>query len=108
MALVNYYSISHLFIWLLLGRFTRIGWATFLILSLGWELLELVLPFEFAVETIDNKVGDVIVNTLAFSTGLKWRHSPASRSRLDTPPPPSSPVGSRSGTARGLRPSIGE
>ena len=86
MALVNYYSISHLFIWLLLGRFTRIGWATFLILSLGWELLELVLPFEFAVETIDNKVGDVIVNTLAFSTGLKWRHSPASRSRLDTPP----------------------
>ena len=75
MAFVNYYSISHLFIWLLLGRFTRIGWATFLILSLGWELLELVLPFEFAVETIDNKVGDVIVNTLAFSVGLKWRQT---------------------------------
>ncbi len=75
MALVNYYSISHLFIWLLLGRFTRIGWATFLILSLGWELLELVLPFEFAVETIDNKLGDVIVNTLAFSAGLKWRQA---------------------------------
>ena len=74
---MNYYSISHLFIWLLLGRFTQIGWATFLILSLGWELLELVLPFEFAVETIDNKVGDVIVNTIAFSAGLKWRQAAA-------------------------------
>jgi hypothetical protein len=77
MAFVNYYSISHLFIWLLLGRFTRIGWATFLILSLGWELLELVLPFEFVVETIDNKVGDMIVNTIAFSAGLKWRQAAA-------------------------------
>ena len=77
MAFVNYYSISHLFIWLLLGRFTRIGWATFLILSLGWELLELVLPFEFVVETIDNKVGDMIVNTIAFSAGLKWRQAVA-------------------------------
>ena len=74
---MNYYSISHLFIWLLLGRFTRIGWATFLILSLGWELLELVLPFEFVVETIDNKVGDMIVNTIAFSAGLKWRQAAA-------------------------------
>jgi hypothetical protein len=77
MVLVNYYSISHFFIWLLMARFTKIGWITFLILSLGWELLELVLPFEFAVETMDNKVGDIIVNCVAFAIGLKWRESSA-------------------------------
>ena len=42
-------------------------------LSIGWEILELVLPFGFAVETLDNKVGDMVVNTLAFLVGLKWR-----------------------------------
>ena len=71
----NYYTISHFLIWLLFGRFTSIGWITFLVLSIGWEILELVLPFEFAVETIDNKIGDVIVNTVAFLVGLKWRQS---------------------------------
>lgn len=75
--MLNYYSIAHLFIWLLSGRCTRIGWPAFLILSVGWELLELVLPFEFAVEAIDNKVGDMIVNTLAFTVGLRWRHAAA-------------------------------
>jgi len=75
MAVLNYYSISHFFIWFLAARFTKISWAAFFILSIGWELLELVLPFEFAVETIDNKLGDVIVNTVAFYLGLKWRQS---------------------------------
>ena len=68
--------------WLLFGRFTRIGWVTFLVLSIGWEILELVLPFEFAVEVIDNKVGDVIVNVLAFSVGLKWRQSAVQKPAL--------------------------
>ena len=67
----NYYSISHFLIWLFMGRFTRIGWVTFLILSIGWEALELVLPFEFAVETWINKVGDIIINTAGFMLGMR-------------------------------------
>ena len=75
MAVLNYYSISHFFIWLLAARFTRISWVVFFVLSIGWELLELVLPFEFAVETIDNKLGDIVVNTVAFYIGFRWRQS---------------------------------
>ena len=78
----NYYTISHFLIWLLFGRFTSIGWITFLVLSIGWEILELALPFGFAVETIDNKVGDIVVNTLAFLVGLKWRQSTAQKTQL--------------------------
>jgi hypothetical protein len=73
MAFLNYYSVPHFAIWLLVGRYTRIGWGVFLALSIGWELLELVLPFEFAVETIDNKVGDVLVNCLGFAAGNRWQ-----------------------------------
>ena len=55
-----------------MGRFTRIGWITFLILSIGWEALELVLPFDFAVETWINKVGDIIINTAGFTLGMRY------------------------------------
>ena len=71
----NYYTVSHLFIWLLVGRFTSIGYGTFVVLSIGWGILELVLPFEFAVEMLDNKVGDLAANTVAFVVGFKWRQS---------------------------------
>lgn len=77
--MVNYYSIGHLAIWLLSGRFTSLRWPLFLSLSLGWELLELVLPFEFAVETIGNKIGDVIVNVVGFAVGRRWREAAALR-----------------------------
>ncbi|HCQ99731.1 MAG TPA: hypothetical protein DIU48_09950 [Acidobacteria bacterium] len=83
----NYYTISHFLIWLLFGRFTSIGWITFLLLSIGWEILELALPFGFAVETLDNKVGDMVVNTLAFLVGLKWRQSAAQKTKLRTTRP---------------------
>ena len=78
----NYYTISHFLIWLLFGRFTSIGWITFFLLSIGWEVFELALPFGFAVETLENKVGDVVVNTLAFLVGLKWRQSAAQKTQL--------------------------
>ena len=37
---------------------------------MGWELLELVLPFNFAAETIQNKIVDIIVNILGYGSGL--------------------------------------
>ena len=75
MAVVNLYSVSHFLIWLTAGRYTIMSWRTFLLLSVGWEFLELVLPFEFAVETLDNKVGDIIVNILGFHIGRRLRPS---------------------------------
>ncbi len=73
MSLLNYYSIAHFCIWLFVGRYTRIGWATFLALSLSWELLELVLPFEFAVESAGNKLADVVINVFGFGLGSRFR-----------------------------------
>jgi len=36
--------------------------------------LELVLPFEFAIETWDNKIGDIMVNCVAFYLGIMLRN----------------------------------
>jgi len=70
MVMLNVYSIAHFLIWLISGRFILRSWSLFLALSIGWELLELFLPFEFAVETLDNKCADIIVNCVGFSVGL--------------------------------------
>ena len=69
MSLLNLYSVAHLVIWFLAGRFTRISWTVFLIISIGWEFLELVLPFQFAEEWMGNKLADVAVNILGFYLG---------------------------------------
>ncbi len=45
----------------------------FLVLSIGWEFLELVLPFEFAKEWIGNKLADIIVNILGFYLGIRLK-----------------------------------
>ena len=73
MGLLNLYSLSHFIIWLLVGRFTRINWMIFLTLSIGWEFLELVLPFEFAEEWIGNKLADVVVNIVGFYLGNRLK-----------------------------------
>ena len=73
MALLNLYSLSHLIIWFLAGRFTRINWVIFLTISIGWEFLELVLPFEFAEEWIGNKLADVVVNIVGFYLGNRLK-----------------------------------
>ena len=50
------------------------NWYIFLALSIGWEILELYLPYEFAVEETANKVSDLIVNTIGFWLGIKLRN----------------------------------
>lgn len=75
MQIFNYYSLSHILIWLIAGRYLKISWTTFLVISLGWEVLELFLPFEFAVESLLNKTGDVTVNILGFGIGSHYRKS---------------------------------
>jgi hypothetical protein len=73
MAMLNLYSVSHFFIWFFTGRYLLQHWGVFLALSIGWEALELVLPFEFAVEEWSNKCADVVVNTVGFYLGSRLR-----------------------------------
>ena len=76
MVLLNLWSLGHFVQWAFLGRYLLRNWYVFLALSIGWELLELYLPFEFAKETWDNKLSDVVVNTVCFVLGLRLRSDP--------------------------------
>lgn len=73
MALLNIWSLGHFVQWSIIGRFFLKNWYIFLFLSIGWEILELVLPYEFAKETWDNKISDVVVNIIAFWIGNRTR-----------------------------------
>ena len=73
MVLLNMYSVSHFLIWLTAGRYFLNSWQIFFLLSVSWELLELILPYEFAVEEWGNKVMDIVVNTLGFLVGTRLR-----------------------------------
>jgi len=39
-------------------------------------VLELYLPFEFVEETWDNKIADLVVNTVGFALGMGLRYDP--------------------------------
>ena len=81
MAVFNLWSLGHFVQWSLVGRFILTNWYVFLFLSIGWEFLELVLPYEFAKETIDNKISDIIVNVAGFWIGNRIRIDPMLASR---------------------------
>jgi len=69
----NLWSIGHLILWILVGRFLLKNWLIFIILSLGWELIEYLLPYEVAKEVWGNRASDVIINTLGFYIGNRIR-----------------------------------
>jgi hypothetical protein len=69
MAILNLWSLGHFVQWTLVGRFIPMGWGLFFVLSIGWEVLELYLPYEFASEQWSNKISDVIVNCAGFAIG---------------------------------------
>ena len=73
MNLLNIWSLGHFVQWFIVGRFLFVNWYLFFALSIGWELLELVLPFEFTIETWENKISDLTVNTVGFYLGLRLR-----------------------------------
>jgi len=79
MSLLNLYSVSHLVIWFLAGRFSRMSWTVFLIISIGWEFLELALPFEFAKEWGGNKLADIVVNIIGFYLGTRFQTRASNR-----------------------------
>ena len=45
----------------------------FLLFSFGWEMLELVLPYNFAIETVPNKIADILVNFIGYGVGLYYK-----------------------------------
>jgi hypothetical protein len=73
MTLLNLWSLGHFVQWAGVGRFLLSNWYVFFALSLGWELLELYLPFEFAKETWENKISDIVVNIVGFWLGNRVR-----------------------------------
>ena len=74
MDVLNAWSGCHFILWTVAGRFVLTNWYTFFAMSVCWEMVELVLPFEFANETLDNKLSDLVVNTLGFRLGLQMRN----------------------------------
>ena len=70
---LNLWSLGHFLQWTLVGRFLLKNWYIFFILSLGWELIELILPYEFAIESWNNKISDILVNCIGFYLGVILR-----------------------------------
>ena len=68
---VNTYSLSHLIIWFGMAQFSEIESRHMLALSIGWEVLELQLPYKFAQESYLNKFCDILFNSLGFYMGKK-------------------------------------
>ena len=71
--MLNLWSVGHFLQWFAVGRCLKLSWSLFLILSIGWEMLELALPYEFANETWDNKLSDVAVNCCGFHLGTIFK-----------------------------------
>ena len=80
MNILNLWSVGHFVQWTFVGRFLLTNWYVFFALSIGWEILELYLPFEFVNETWDNKISDLVVNTIGFYLGLRLRDESVTQS----------------------------
>ena len=76
MVLLNIWSLGHFVQWTFIGRYILRNWWIFIFLSVGWEVLELYLPYEFVKETWDNKISDLVVNTIGFAIGKWIRYDP--------------------------------
>ena len=74
MVLLNIWSLGHFVQWTFIGRYLLRNWWIFIFLSVGWEVLELYLPYEFVKETWDNKISDLVVNTIGFVIGIWLRY----------------------------------
>jgi len=71
--MINYYSVIHFAQYFILGKYLLKNWWVFFIISIGWECIELVLPFQFAIESLENKFADIIINCLGFYMGISHR-----------------------------------
>ena len=73
MTALSVWSIGHFLIWAFVGRFLSKNWTLFLLASTVWEVIERYIPMNFARETLDNTLMDIVINILGFSFGLYMR-----------------------------------
>ena len=73
MTFINYYSIVHFTIWFIYGKYFNKSWPLFFMLSLGWEIVELFIPCNFAIETPMNKITDIFINIIGYSFGILFK-----------------------------------
>ena len=69
---VNYYSLIHFSEYALLGLIKSVKVWHFWIISIGWEIIELFTPYEWARESWLNKLFDVGFNFLGFYVVRKY------------------------------------
>lgn len=85
MDLVNIWSVGHLFLWLSAG-FVFHSWCLFIFLSVMWEVIEVVLPYDFSHESWENKVADILINSVGFVLGQllrQWFANSNSKSKTE-------------------------
>lgn len=69
---VNYYSLIHFGEYALLGLIKSVKVWHFWIISIGWEIIELFTPYEWARESWLNKLFDLGFNFLGFYVVRKY------------------------------------
>jgi hypothetical protein len=70
--ILNYYSIIHFIIYFILALFYPNKWIFVIIISILWEILEILLNYRKSKlwnETKLNKITDVIINLLGYGVG---------------------------------------
>jgi len=83
MEALNGFTLLHLIVCFALGRFTRLGIVPFFVLSIGWEFVEVLMPFQFALESFPNKIFDIAANTAGYFLG-RYSTNIFSRHRLSS------------------------
>ena len=63
---VNLYSIIHFIEYGILAFFPKVTTIHVLVVSISWELVELIIPYNWANESFLNKFADVVFNLSGF------------------------------------------
>ena len=63
---VNLFSIIHFIEYGILALLPKVTTIHVLVISISWELLELILPYRWANESFLNKFADILFNLFGF------------------------------------------
>ena len=63
---INFYSVIHFIEYGILAFFQRVAYKHVLIISIAWELVELFIPYDWAKESVLNKIVDIMFNFCGF------------------------------------------
>lgn len=69
---INYYSLIHFGEYALLGLVKSVKFWHFWIISIGWEIIELIVPYEWARESWLNKLFDLGFNFSGFFVSRRY------------------------------------